>query len=304
MKFVYFILLRKYDLIHINTILNYKGIFRDSIYILIARLFHKKILIFFRGWDDDIEKVIEKRYYRLFNYVLSGADAIVSLSSDSISSIRKWGFTKRLFLETTTVDINLISQIGESDILSKNYDSQYLNILYLGRIEKEKGIYICLEAFALLVKSFPDIKLKVAGDGTEYENMLSYIKDNNIKNVEVYGFVKGSAKENLLRQSHFFILTSLREGLPNALLEAIAAGLVIIARPVAGIKDVVIHGENGFISESKNAGDFAKLIRDALVDRASLKEISKKNYYSARNIFYSDVVAARLINIYNSVISS
>ncbi len=304
LNFVYHILFRKYDLIHINTILNLKGIIRDSVYIMTARLFGKRFLIFFRGWDDEIEQEIERKHRRRFRYIVSNAEAIVSLSSDSLAAIRNWGYTGHLILETTTVDKAVIRQIKEEDILSKNFETSRINILYLGRIEKDKGIYLCLDTFALLQRSLPDIQFHIAGDGTEYENVVRYIERNEIKNVKMYGFVKGKAKIDLLRNSHFFILTSNKEGLPNALLEAIAAGLVIIARPIAGIKDVIIDGKNGYVSDSKIAEDFADIIFRSISDPVKLKMISENNYIAARDKYYSDVVAQRLVTIYKTITES
>jgi glycosyltransferase involved in cell wall biosynthesis len=304
-NYLYILVTRKYDIVHINTTLDKRGVLRDVFYLCAARLFRVKVIVFFRGWDEDFQKIIENKYLKLFKRLINYSDAIITLFSGSNDLIRKWGYLKPIYVETTTVDVNLTSSISKEFIENRNYRTSDLNILYLARIEKGKGIYICLDTIRILANEYTGIILHIAGNGTEYNHVIHYIEERNMKNVVLHGFVKDQAKAELFKNSHFFLFpTFYKEGMPNAVLEAMAFGLPVITRPVAGLQDVIINGENGFVSESMNAEDFADIIRKSMQDPEKLKKIGLHNFNVARQKFYSNVVAERIMNIYNNVLNS
>lgn len=304
-RFIYRLSTHKYDLVHLNTTLDKRGVLRDVVYLVIVKLFRIKLVVFFRGWDADFQRIIEEKHKQLFLRAINSADGIITLFSECNVLLRSWGYQKPIFLETTTVDCDLTRSISKINLENKDYGIPDLSILYMARIEKEKGIYLCIDAINSLRKSHPEIELHIAGHGTEYENMVSYIREKEIRGIVIHGFVKDQAKIELLKAAHFFFFpTNYKEGMPNAVLEAMAFGLPVITRPVAGLKDIIIDGENGFVSESLNAEDFAELFRKSLEDRVRLKEISLRNFHQAKARFYSNVVAERLLNIYKTILDS
>ena len=89
--------------------------------------------------------------------------------------------------------------------------------------------------------------------------------------VELTGWIDSDAKVDKLRSAHLLVLPSYMEGMPNALIEAMAAGLPVVATDVGAVTDVVSDGVNGLVVPPRNTGRLAEALRDLLVD-ARLRE--------------------------------
>ena len=99
--------------------------------------------------------------------------------------------------------------------------------LFLGRLEKVKGISQLLEAFSMLAEKHPEARLTIAGDGAMRDEVEAFIK-NRDQNIEFLGWVGSRDVPGLLSEHDVFMLPSWEKGQPVALLEAMAAGKVII----------------------------------------------------------------------------
>jgi len=110
-----------------------------------------------------------------------------------------------------------------------------------------------------LKKKYRDIKLLVLGEGKDKNKLEVQIRDFNLeKNIFLLG-----RKENVsdhLNASDVFVMPSLWEGLPLALLEAMICGLPVVATNVGGVPEVITDGKNGFLVEPKNSLILAKKI--------------------------------------------
>ena len=173
------------------------------------------------------------------------------------------------------------------------------NILYLARIERAKGIYESIQVHRILEEKYRNIKLLIAGDGQELENVRELIKRRNIKNIEILGYVEGKNKRELFINSDIYLFpTSHGEGMPNSVLEAMAFGLPIITRRVGGLKDFFVDGKMGFSTESNNPKDLANLTEKLIVDKDLRKSIAHYSYQYAQENFLASKVVKRIENIY------
>jgi len=129
--------------------------------------------------------------------------------------------------------------------------NQPLRAVFLGWVEPNKGIHDLLHVIADLKTT--EVLWQIAGDGKSFEAMKTLAHELGIENqVKFLGWVKGEEKIDLLTSSDFFLLPSYNEGLPNALLEAMASGLACVATRVGAIPDVIEDGVDGILIE---AGD-------------------------------------------------
>ncbi len=123
-----------------------------------------------------------------------------------------------------------------------------LRLLFLGRLDSNKGADRALQALALLpadVRS--QVRLYMAGDGA-VEAMQDLARQLGIsEQVEIRSWIEGDEKERWLRESHVFTLPSRAEGLPMAMLEAMAYGKAVIASSVGGIPEWLTEGQEGFL---------------------------------------------------------
>lgn len=131
-------------------------------------------------------------------------------------------------------------------------------VLYLGRIEPAKGIPELLDAFAGLRPGMPDALLVCAGAGDIDAAARQARRLGLEDSVRFPGWIDGDEKRAWLARAALFVLPSHAEGLPMSLLEAMAAGLPVVASAVGGIPDVVHDGVNGFLVAP---GDRVALLR-------------------------------------------
>ena len=132
-------------------------------------------------------------------------------------------------------------------------------LISVGRLFEAKGYPYLIEAIKILKKKHPDIKLLVLGDGPEGKKIKEHIKELKLeKNILLLG-QKESISE-YLNASDVFVMSSLWEGLPIALLEAMAGGLPVVATRVGGVPEVVEDVKSGFLVELKNPRGLAEKI--------------------------------------------
>jgi len=134
-----------------------------------------------------------------------------------------------------------------------------VQFVHLGRLGTRKGAYDVVNAFALLPEALRQrAKLILAGDG-DVEGVRKLAAPLG-ESCEVHAWIDTPERDRLLRQSDVFVLPSRAEGLPMALLEAMANGLPSITSPVGGIPDVFHHGTHGMLVTPGNVPE----IRDAM----------------------------------------
>jgi glycosyltransferase involved in cell wall biosynthesis len=116
----------------------------------------------------------------------------------------------------------------------------------VARLAPEKGIPVLLEAFAPLAHERPDLQLVIVGDGRERGELERLAQRLHIEHaVEFLGYQ--DAVESILVTLDLFVLPSLTEGIPLALLEAMGAGLPAVATAVGGVPEVIENGVSGVL---------------------------------------------------------
>ncbi|MBA5607593.1 glycosyltransferase family 4 protein [Duganella sp. FT3S] len=131
-------------------------------------------------------------------------------------------------------------------------------LLFLGRADQRKGMFDLLEALALLRPSQPALQLVIGGDG-DLDAVARAVHRLGLDDcVTILGWIGPERKEQELAQASIFVLPSYDEGLPMAMLEAMAAGKAVVVTPVGGIPQAVRDGHNGVLVP---VGDPAALAR-------------------------------------------
>jgi glycosyltransferase involved in cell wall biosynthesis len=134
-----------------------------------------------------------------------------------------------------------------------------VRFLFVGWLEKAKGVRDLIAAFRELpsIDGLPQPELIFAGSGSLESYCRKFASEPAfIGRVDVAGWVTGIAKDRLLADADVFVLPSHAEGLSNAMLEAMAAGLPVIVSRVGSLPDVIAHDINGLLM---NPGDIEEL---------------------------------------------
>jgi glycosyltransferase involved in cell wall biosynthesis len=154
-----------------------------------------------------------------------------------------------------------------------------VRFLFLGRIGERKGTFRLLAAMARLQAIAPGrAHLTIAGDGDVAAARAYCERAGLAECVEIRGWAEEDETCGLLARSNVFVLPSLAEGLPMALVEAMAYELAVITCPVGGIPDLVTDGENGLLVP---AGDDHALL-DALLRLVDGPELRRRLAANAR----------------------
>lgn len=159
-------------------------------------------------------------------------------------------------------------------------DFKVLTVLFLSRIEKEKGIYEFLKA-ALKFDNHPGVRFIIAGDGMEAGQVRELAK--GLHNVTCVGPVYGEQKQALLKMCNIFCLMSCAEGVPYALLESMANGLIPVVTDVGGMREIVEKNDAGFIVKS-DAQSFCKVLNQLIDDKQLARDKSCRAYLTMEKI--------------------
>jgi len=136
---------------------------------------------------------------------------------------------------------------------------------FIGRLDAEKGIMNFIRAIPEILRHDPDVQFVIIGDGNQKEMALEYIKNNGIaKNVKLSGWVPHDKLPEYLNKIRLLVIPSYTEGLPNAMLEAMACGTPVLASPVGSIPDYIIDGQSGFIMKDNSSACIAQCITKIL----------------------------------------
>ncbi len=134
-------------------------------------------------------------------------------------------------------------------------------IIFVGRLEYQKNVLALIDA----VKNLPNAKLYIVGDGSLRKAIEEKIKRENIRNVVLMGVIPNEKLPIELNKSEIYVLPSLWEGHPKALLEAMACGLPVIGTDVEGIRELIVNGVNGLLCKP-TAKDIRRCIQRLLSD--------------------------------------
>ncbi len=181
----------------------------------------------------------------------------------------------------------------------KKFQDEKINILFVGRIEKRKGLIYLLKAYKILEKKFHNIRLIIVGEGELKEDAKSWVKDNNLKEVYFEGEKVGKELASYFATSDIFCAPSIfGESFGIIILEAMASGLPVVAFANRGYKELLAgkRGEDpstraklgaglvphriknsgaGFLVEPKDYQGLAKAMEILIQKEKLRKEIGK-----------------------------
>jgi glycosyltransferase involved in cell wall biosynthesis len=171
-------------------------------------------------------------------------------------------------------------------------------VLYLGRLDGERGVYDLLEAVSAVRRAVPDVCLVCAGEG-ERAAIERYAERLGIADaVKFTGWVGPSGKRVLLESAAVCALPSSDEAMPISLLEAMAAGVPTIAAPAGDALEHLVDGVSGFLIAPGDTMALQRLLRKLLLDPKLAARVGAAARESVRLRCAPDRVLARLGNLY------
>jgi len=208
---------------------------------------------------------------------LQSTDAVIAVSTYTREAMRaRYGqrATQRVVVIRPGIDpsrfpLSSFARPGRSAALGGN--ASPLRLVYVGRLEPEKGPDLLLEAVMICGSRGLRLALTIVGDGSLRASLQTVIPEGAPVEVRWVGHTD---PQPFLSEGDLFILPSRSENLPIAVLEAMTMGLPILATSVGGVPEVVRNGITGLLVEPENASALAAAIEKLHADRALLAQMS------------------------------
>jgi len=265
--------------------------------LIMAFLFNKKVIvkIALSGPESDFQRMKASRINRICLKLLHHVDRIVTICSWSKQEAAAEGFPDtRIAFIPNGVDIHQFYP-------SASGTDKPNRITFIGRLTPQKGIDVLLRAFAAISRNLPNLQLDIIGEGPQKETLIKNVKTLGITDKVVFHGTLAQP-ETLLAAAAVFVLPSRSEGLSNALLEAMACGLPVIATAVGGNLDLIENGQNGLLVEQDNPDQLAEAIERVLSDREFSDKLGKAARQTIVSGYSMEQVTSKYIALYRKLL--
>lgn len=280
------------EIAHINTALNPLSIVRDLSLAVAARSARVPVLLHIHGGKFLAREFESRGFKTLAEKMLRLADEIIVLSRLEEEIItRRWPDLRVTVLENA-VDLPDLTET------SKKRGS----VLFLGRLHESKGLDDIIEAVRRLVADNTDFRFRAFGGGEKKDEFAASMSAVLGERFHFGGVIAGEAKRAELAAADIFILPSrYGEGLPMAMLEAMAARCVVIVSEMASTGAVIVDGVNGFLIEPGNAAQLSERLSEALARSDELESLRDEARRTVAERFGLDGYIERLEAIYERI---
>lgn len=297
---IFFSFLLRHDphVVHLNTSLDQKSYWRDLAFMLVARLLQKKI-VFQKHGGPLPEHFFEssRALTALFRLALSMPNAIVVLGHEEFDAYQRFVPGQKI--------VEIPNAIDPGALLRRPLDDEPagpLHLAYLGRIAENKGIFEAVEALARLVRNGRDMRLTFAGGGPDEARLKERVRSLGLEGrIRFAGPLFGAEKDALWASAHVFVFPTYREGLPYALLEAMAAGAVPVTTRVGAIPDVMKDGEHGLFVSPKDVDSLVQALARLDDDRALLLRLAQAGRARVLQRYTINQLSAEFAPLYASL---
>jgi phosphatidyl-myo-inositol alpha-mannosyltransferase len=178
-----------------------------------------------------------------------------------------------------------------------------LNVLFVGRLEKRKGLKHLLRAWGYVRSQFTDVRLIIVGEGRPRQGYERYATSRGWDEVVFAGYVSDEDLVRYYQSADVFCAPSTgQESFGIVLLEAMAAGCPIVASRIAGYDEVVTHDGEGILVEPKNEGELGAALTRLLADKAKRRKMGLAGQRKARQYRW-DRIAERVLAYYDEVLA-
>lgn len=180
-----------------------------------------------------------------------------------------------------------------------------VHITTLGNIRRVKGHDILIKAASQVVACFPKVSFSIAGEPLESDylrELKALVEDLNLR--ESFHFIGGVRDVHKhLSEAEIFVLPSRSEGFSNAIVEAMAASLPVVATDVGGNAEAVKDGITGFIVQPENPGALSAAIIRLLSDPSHARAMGDAGRSRAEEMFTTDAMMKRIVGTYGDLLS-
>ncbi len=292
---------RNYDLILIPISQTTLGFIKDSIFILLSKIFVNKVVVILHG--GNIKNWLKGSSFlmnKYFEFCLRIIDDGIVLGANLVSQFNDFIDREHIHIVPNGLNINkTINIIKNSDII---------NILYLGNLQRAKGIIDVIKSlYFLKKKEISNFTLFIVGEWVDEDVKKECFDYQNKYNLPIVfkGPLFGKEKYDILAQSDIFVFTPKEsEGLPLSLIEALASGLPIVTTNQGAIRECVIHNYNGFVLDKSSPKKIADMLQKLILDNSLRNAMSVNSSRHYAKNFTEEIMIDNYIKTFNTIIKN
>ncbi len=266
------------------------------LYVPLIKFRRKDIRIFMYAHNNAanmLEKYNSKKYCiykKMLAWAYKSADGIIAISESVKQSIMdEYPYIRSEFIHVVYNGIKInnfkVSHRNENDLI---------RILYVGRIKKEKGVHLIVEAIEKLPKDVPAFECIIAGEGPYFSELRKSIVEKGLENkIKAIGPIRDVPA--LLETGDIFIHPSVwKEGFGISIAEAMAAGLVCIGSDRGAIPELIRNQNNGFICSVEDASNLTAVLKQVMlsIDSVAMKKIRTNAVENSKRFCIENTVSA------------
>ncbi|HEY2574432.1 MAG TPA: glycosyltransferase [Verrucomicrobiaceae bacterium] len=265
----------------------------------------KPVVVSFHGMDVQTRSH-DPSYETRLRELLRSATLVLARSESLLEALKTMGCPeKKLRLNRTGIPLDQFSEVARAAP-----DGGAWRLVQACRLISKKGLDDALHAFAKFHQRFPASQFAIAGEGPLRDELEKLRDELGLREaVEFCGFLKGPELCNLFQQSHVFLHPSRmtedqnQEGVPNAMLEAMATGLPVLATRHGGIPEAVRHGVSGLLVDEKDRKALHEAMMTLLREPGRWREMGLAAAEDVRCNFEAGTQIAKLEQAYHEAIS-
>ena len=255
-----------------------------GVHILICKIFNSKTLIFPRAGNLINQVSKSNIFLKCIKYLFNKADVFLCQGTN-------WEYFASNKLHIDKLKIKTVGNWTATDSLlnignNKYYERNKVNFIFVGWIEEHKGVFELLNAANLLIKKNIEFNLTFVGGGNAEFLAKEFTKKHKMNNnVFFVGWKTTYELNTILELNDVFVLPSWNEGMPNSMIESMAAGLAVIVTSVGVIPDFLDNNEHAIIIPPKDTKALENAMINIINDYDLRIRLSKKGQILAQNKF-------------------
>ena len=211
--------------------------------------------------DAFINFIQQSYLYTVGKWIFRNASRIICLTRSDAYEVMKYGAdSSKIRIVPNAVDLNMFRPSKE-----KSNDPLFV---WVGRFVPEKGLHHLVKAIEIVVRECKEAKFILIGDGPMLPLIKKVVKNSGLNDyVRFTGVMDPKSVSHFLSKATGFVFPSLKEGMPKAVLEAMACGLPIIASNISGIDEFVTNGYDGLLVPPEDHQALGEAIMNVISDR-------------------------------------
>jgi len=275
--------------------------YKDAFYVFIARASGRRVILHMHGghFVETYGRSCEGAQ-RFTRAILASADLVIEVSDERARNLAR--IAPRARIRVLRNCVNVAAMAAEE----RRRPGEELRVLFLGTVGAGKGVFDLMEAAALVKKAGCPLRLTLAGPPAhagDLDMVRDWVECLGLTGLcEAVGQVQGAAKTQLLHGCDVLALPSYQEALPMAILEAMAAGLPIVATRVGGIPELVADGYNGFLITPGDTAGLAQRLMILAAEPGLCSLMGRRSREIAAREYDVAPYVERLVTLYESIV--